>query len=416
MLSAPGGVPDPRASLRFFTVHALSFALLGLVLPKAAAHAESFRHNPSLLIAVHAFTLGLTALEMGAFYQLVPVVLGQPPADRRPGIRQAWLLGVGIALILVGFRLWQPLVLGAGGTLVLAAVLWFVATVAPGVLRALPQGLIPAYLTGALASLVLVVSLGLTLALNLRFRFLPAGAWPVLGAHLVVGAAGWFGLAIIGLSYRLGAMFYFTPRGEPPAWARWMAWATVGVLALLGLLLAGGYGPRALPVAAALAILGAAYALDFGRRIHRRGRRVTDPTILHLYASVAALLLASAGTLAAALGWRPGPGGWSALGLLLLPGWAGNIAIGLAYKIVPFLVWYHRYAPIAGQGRVPTLAQMLPPLLPRAGVWLWNAGLAGLVAGVLLGSPPGLKSLAGTAAALGVLSYAASALYVLLRR
>jgi len=49
-------------------------------------------------------------------------------------------------------------------------------------------------------------------------------------------------------------------------------------------------------------------------------------------------------------------------------------------------------------------------------VWLWNAGLAGLVAGVLLGSPPGLKSLAGTAAALGVLSYAASALYVLLRR
>ena len=51
------GMPDPRPSITLFAIAAVCLAVLGLSLPAAAAYMESFRHNPSLLVALHAFTL-----------------------------------------------------------------------------------------------------------------------------------------------------------------------------------------------------------------------------------------------------------------------------------------------------------------------------------------------------------------------
>lgn len=423
MLPLRGTVPDPRASLRFFTLSAFCFAILGLMLPLAAGHIEVFRHHPRLLVAVHAFTLGLTALEMGAFYQLVPVMLEQPAADRRQAMIQARVLGAGVLLVLAGFYRWRPVWLAAGGTLVAVAVLWFAALVGPGVIRARRQGLAPAYLIGALLSLLVLVGLGVTLALNLRYHYLPGGGWDQLAAHLVLGAGGWFGLAIIGLSYRLAGMFYLTPRGEPPAWARWLAWLTVAAVAVLALLLLVGVTRAGPPLTALAALLGLVYAADFGLRLRRRRRQVVDPTICHLYASVLALLMACIGMLAVGVsrlaggaGWMPAVGGWTALALLLLPGWAGNIAMGLSYKIMPFLVWYQRFAPAAGTRPVPTLAQLLPRRLPWIETVAWNLGLAALLVLTLTGAAPAWKMAAGAVAGAGALCFAANALYVLWRR
>ena len=41
-------------------------------------------------------------------------------------------------------------------------------------------------------------------------------------------------------------------------------------------------------------------------------------------------------------------------------GFIGLIISGHLYKIVPFLVWFERFAPLVGKKKVPMLADMVP--------------------------------------------------------
>src|SRR3712207_9400173 len=53
--------------------------------------------------------------------------------------------------------------------------------------------------------------------------------------------------------------------------------------------------------------------------------------------------------------WPFGDRGWLLLGWLALAGWAATMVQGHLYKIATFLVWLHRYAPLAGTRRLPRL-------------------------------------------------------------
>ena len=60
---------------------------------------------------------------------------------------------------------------------------------------------------------------------------------------------------------------------------------------------------------------------------------------------------------------------------------------GQTYKIVPFLVWYRRYAARAGREKVPLLREMYDERLAALGMWgLAAAGLV-LAAGAAAGTP-----------------------------
>ena len=50
--------------------------------------------------------------------------------------------------------------------------------------------------------------------------------------------------------------------------------------------------------------------------------------------------------------------------------------IGMLYKIVPFLVWFGRYAKEIGLKKVPALADMYSARLQAVGYWTFLAGLA----------------------------------------
>lgn len=413
----PGsGVPDPRASVRFFALSALCFAGLALFLPVAVTRVDAFRHNPILLMAVHLLVLALTALEMGAIYQMAPSLLNEEPANRRQAAMQPLVLAAGIVLLLAGFRWWQATLLATGGTLVLITAVWFAVLVAPSLRRALPRDVTAIYLTGAVLSLLLVVTLGVLLALNLRYGFLPGGAGTHLGAHLALGAGGWFGLAIIGVSYRLSAMFYMVRRDEPLADSRWLAWLTVGsVLAPATALFFGAYTAGRWMLAPA-ALLGLTYAGLLTRRLLRRQRRLVDMTLVHMFTAAGILVPACAGLLAIAAGWDPPRRLWALLGLLLLPGWVGNMVMGLAHRVLPFLVWYSRFAPLAGKAPIPSLADLLPRRWPGVAYALWNAGLLGLMLALLAGAAPAWQTGAGLLAAAGAIAFAVAAVAVLLRR
>jgi len=202
-----------RLPLSFLLSGTIASVLLGIgaifLLPMALTDPQAMQ----VLALVHTATLGwFTMTIMGAMYQLVPVVL----ITRLRGVALAYsqvaLYLAGVVLLISGFWLTALPLLAVGGSLVVAAAFVFALHLLATILLAPRRPLTAAYLMASLLYLLLVVSLGLTAALNLRWGFLGAATYHLLLAHLVIGLGGWLGLTIMGISYKLVPMFALVHR------------------------------------------------------------------------------------------------------------------------------------------------------------------------------------------------------------
>jgi hypothetical protein len=104
---------------------------------------------------------------------------------------------------------------------------------------------------------------------------------------------------------------------------------------------------------------------------------------------------------------------WDILfGWLVLWGWVGMIMHGMLTRIVPFLVWLHRYAPLVGKMRVPSIKKLHPEALTRRGFVLHVSSLLLGVAAILTTSDL-LCRLAGLSLILTAVSIAHFLVHVL---
>lgn len=84
-------------------------------------------------------------------------------------------------------------------------------------------------------------------------------------------------------------------------------------------------------------------------------------------------------------------------------GWAGLVLHGMLTRIVPFLVWFHRFSDDAGRPGVPSMRKLLPDGRARLGLSLHAAAvLLGAVA--IVTGAPFLLRLAGVTLACAGLS------------
>ncbi|GAA6731420.1 hypothetical protein [Thermus brockianus] len=317
-------------------------------------HPEAFlvpRH-PLGLAGAHLYLLGFgVGVLLGAMHQLLPVVLEAPlyrPALGYP-VMALWALGV--VLLALGFaRL--PVLVPLGGGLALLALLLF-AYHAYRTFRLAPRwNRVATALAWVVFYLVLTPLLGLVQALALRFGFYDPErlAW-----HLLAGLGGVFLLSILGVGYKLLSMFTLT-HGVDEGVLGLLLWAAN--LGLWGLALGERLGYGLLLLAYGLALY------DTYRILKHRMKRALDIGVRHYLAGLGFLGLALL-----ALPFKPV---WAALWFAL--GFVGLAVSGMLYKILPFLVWTHRYAPRAGKERVPLLKEMLPEGLGYLAGGLWAVG------------------------------------------
>ena len=85
----------------------------------------------------------------------------------------------------------------------------------------------------------------------------------------------------------------------------------------------------------------------------------------------------------------------------LIPGALTLFVAAHYYKIVPFLVWYHRFGPLAGKRPLPRVADLYDERAAYLAAGLLVLGALGLVAATLLAAP-GTARLATVAFAGGV--------------
>ena len=396
---------------------AVASVLLGIgaifVLPEALTDPQAMH----VLALVHTATLGWwTMTIMGAMYQLVPVVLVTRLRAVPLAYCQMLLYLVGVTLLISGFWFTLLPLLAIGGTLVVVAATVFAVHLLATILLASRRPLTAAYLIAALVYLLVVVSLGLTAALNLRWGFLGAATQRLLLAHLVVGLGGWLALTVIGISYKLAPMFALVHRSsERFGWGLLIA-LNLGLVSLalsLGLAaptwmleLAGGV--------LALGLLGFVY--DFWRMLRARQKQTID--VMQRFAVAAPGYLALGVLLGSAivafhLDGAFGPL-WLAAAYLMLLGWIGQSILGNLQKIVPFLVWNQRYASRVGREKTPLLRDLIHQPTARLAFWLFNGGVLAEAVALALANPLAI-SLAAISVALALILCAVNIAGVLYR-
>jgi len=303
---------------------------------------------------LHLFLLGFVMMIIfGAMAQLIPVILevGHVVVDVYYVIFP--LLGVGTLVMVLGFLLLPPL-LPYGGLLVLVAMVIFafenMATLKKTELRTLTVKtvawsngyLLLGILTGFAIALGLTGDLGINVSLMLK-----AHVYAVLGGYVM--------LTIMGLSLTLIPMFSlahgFDERPINIAFNVLISGvATVFVGAILGVewLMNVGY---------LISFVGVGFYMwqiyIIAMLTVRKELDVWAKSMIFAFASL--VLSMATGTVALVTGAQSM---LHATVWFFLLGFVSSMITGHLYKIVPFLVWFERFAPLVGKEKVPMLHEM----------------------------------------------------------
>ena len=342
---------------------------------------------PHAVALTHAGTMGVLAMGMiGALYQMIPVVAG----SQVPFTRIAHVVHVLLVTGLAGFA-WRLL---GGPAFAMSAAIFCFSIALPAFLlplgwalwRAPTKDVTVQGMRVSLASLAVIALIGVFMALGFAGGDFPANRMLWMQLHLMLALLGWVGGLIMAVSWQVIPMFYLAPTVSKTT-KMWLL-----ILLLIGLVLPlfvaiTGVGfdgffttPRlmaiaALPAALVIWLLHPALVL---RGLMHRQRKRSDASLSFWQAGLGIGLLMIPVAVAALL--LPDPRWQVLFGWLAIWGWAATIMHGMLSRIVPFLVWFHRYSARVGLEIVPSMRSLLPQYRIKTGMVLH---LSSVLLGVL---------------------------------
>jgi hypothetical protein len=324
------------------------------------------------------FVLGfISSVVMGAMYQLVPVTLEVQLHSERLVKFQFAAHTLGFVGMVWAFWNFNMACVGFFGSVLTLGIGLFVYNLSRTLATVKGWRAIKFGIASALFWLSTTVAAGLVLTATKFWNFSPFLPLAAMHAHAHLGVVGVFVLMIVTVSYKLMPMFTLGElQSERRAW--WSA--ALLNLGLLGVFAAILWQSPLKFIFASVIVAGLAiYGWEILAILRARNRRVLDWGMKYFLTAIALLVPLSA--VALALSWSRLPVTAFTMqlenvyGLLALLGLVGLAILGMLYKIVPFLVWFHSYSRQIGRAKVPALADMYSVPLQIAGYWTYLAGL-----------------------------------------
>jgi len=319
----------------------------------------------------HLFLLGFVMMIIfGAMAQLIPVVLETGHAVVEVYYTIFPLLGVGTAMMVAGFWI-SPAILPYGGLLVLVAMISFaiesIVTLRKSDLKTLTVKTV-AWSNGYLLLGILTgfaIALGLTGAMSIDVeRMLKAHVYAVVGGYVM--------LTVMGFSLILIPMFSLAHGFEEDHIRRAFKMLTAGVaVVFFGALVSSDEMMWLGYVVSLLGIL--FYMLQIWQ--------IAKLTVRKEWDIWAKSMVFAFGTLALSILLWTIYTVWDYTPLLhasvwfLFAGFISSMITGHLYKIVPFLVWFERFAPLVGKEKVPMLHEMYSKEGASMFFWFTSSGV-----------------------------------------
>ncbi len=327
--------------------------------------------------AVHLFLLGYVMMIIfGAMAQLVPVVLetGHFSVDLYYVIFP--LLAAGAATMVIGFWFW-PVAVGFGGLLVLISMLIF----STEVLLTIKKSTITSNTLKSVKIANIFLLIGIVSGFLLATTVSGIGWFDMdrlLKVHVYAVLGGYVMITVMGISMILLPMFGLSHGFDEKPFESALKIMTISVVAvILG-------GLTNIDPLAQLGYIGSfaatgIYLYQIFLIYKTRARKENDIwffSVLTAYISLAIALICGFLYLLSA-DYRPLL--YGAVWLFFI-GFLGFLINGHLFKIVPFLVWFHKYSDKVGKERVPMLSEMYPK---KSAYYQFGFSLAAAVLGFL---------------------------------
>ena len=388
--------PPLEIPVSFFLTAPLALAAAGAVLLLGGVEVLTSRWLPLTLAVTHLGTLGFISMVMlGATYQIIAVVVGSRVTWMRSAHGVHALFTLGVAGFCWGIAKMDPSVVFVAIAILTFGVALFVFPVGIALFKAPSLDETVFGLRAALAFFLVAAVAGIWMAHGFSGMGFPGSRMLWSEAHLCIALIGWVGGLVTAVSWQVLPMFYLAP--HPPGALKW----TVQILSIVGalgpaIILAVDYfdlfgvSPASLELSVAVAAAPGIFAIWLlhpvvgAWSLSKRRRKRVDGSLRYWQAG---LSMAPFTALTAVAAWSLDAPHWDVLfGWLALWGWVGMIMHGMLTRIVPFLVWLHRFAPLVGEMRVPSVRQLCPDALTRSGFALHLGSLLLGVAAILTAS------------------------------
>lgn len=366
-------LPPFYIPFRFFLTAPWFGMLAAMVLLYRGQELWTSQWNPALIGLTHLFTLGvMTMVMLGALFQLLPVLSGERiPGGKLLAFTVHLLLVAGVLCLSAGFVFREYFLLGIAVALLAVALLGFIVAIGSKLVTNIAGG--DSIHAMRLALVALLVTTGLGCYRALAYVYPLEFTLDLTMFHASWALLGWVLILIMGVSFQVIPMFQVTP--DYPSWLTRFNPAVI----FTGLLLLVFVDAPA-AVAGVVVVIGSAVLTYAGFSLHllqHRKRRLRDVSVHFWQLGLTCLILA------VLLFWLdsllPGiadsattPGrGVLLVGVLIIPGFACSIILGMLQKIVPFLAFLHlqRHCS-ANMQAIRSLPHMHGFIAPARSLWL----------------------------------------------
>ena len=390
-------VPAPRLVAAHFAAALFFFGCGSVELVWIAPDlAAGLFYLPRVAAVVHLFTLGWIMLSIfGALCQFLPVAIGQELRSRVAAHLSLAAHVLGVIGLVSGLATGKLALLVFGASALSLSFATFALNLLATLVRATERSLTWWTLAAAALFLLVTPAFGTLLALGPFVDGLVVERFALVGQHAHIAVVGVVLLVMVGVASRLLPMFLLS-HGASERFGKLAAGLLFTCAALLTLPIASTARLIAAHVFGVAGML--AFVVQAAAYFRHRKRRDIDHGMRLAAAGVVALALAAALS-PFALGRGLGDLNLLTTYYVVLLGGISLFVAGHYFKIVPFIVWYHRFGPHVGTRKVPKVAELLPRPLARAGAALLPAGMLGLAVATLAGSTAGVRAAAAVVAA-----------------
>jgi hypothetical protein len=365
----------------YFIAGAFFYLITTIALPFFASELGTFFVSTKIASLMHLFLLGFVMMIIfGAMYQLIPVVLEIPLFSKDFAYVQFYTFLVGIVLfsLCLYFDAYLPYA-AYGGMLIYLSMLIFIINVFLTYTKLQEFSIAAKYIFVSNIFLLIGISFGFFICLNLIYGFYDADMLPLIQAHILCSVGGYVIMTIFGIGIILLPMFSLSHgfSQKPIEWALYLL--TIGIcLYLVDLFISQVILFAFSSILIGIGVLLGMYQmwLIFSTRI----RKQFDAWAKNIISSFGYFLLA---VICLILFFITQNNDILMLfGFLIFFGFFVFFIIGHIYKILPFLVWFQRYSPLVGKIKVPMLHEMIKEDIATKQFFLTSIGTFFLAIGI----------------------------------
>ena len=364
--------PPISAPLRFFLVAPLFAILAGLLIFGTDVHVLMNRFSSETIAITHSITIGfLGFIMLGALTQMLPVLAGVKVYKVEVlTIVSFTLLVIGIISMVFGLYFQKQM-------------LTFLATVS---------------LTLGFLMLIIPMLIGITKVINFTPTIIAMGVSLVfalisilIGSHLLASHAlinitsthyifanihsvwaifGFAGILIIGVAFQVLPMFYVAPRFKQFCKKRVVVFISMGLI--LWVIVNIYDMPYEIVAKVWIGLFFWAFVTTVWLKLNQRRRPISDVTIWYWRSSSVFLTI---GIFAWVFNSFLDDEMIVPVSVLIGGGFIISVMIGMLYKIIPFLVWFHLNA--KGYMNIPTMNEMIDKRYAKIQYFLYILSLIG---------------------------------------